>query len=224
MSGRVEPGVSTELCSICPLKYAYLGRSGERPEGRIMPKIRYIENVIRRMRLTSLKYILIIWWSMPAANPEDSKSKALRAQGALHPHPERVEDEQFRAHEFFDPRDRVQVKYEMLRRHRVEGRPVRMVVALFGVSRQAYYKTDAAFKAQGLPGLEPRRRGPKRAHKFTDEILDFIVKWRAGEAGETGENAVEAVRRRFGVSLHPHSIDRALGARKKKRRAKQGSP
>ena len=112
----------------------------------------------------------------------------------------------------------------MLRRHRVEGRPVRNVGASFGVSRQAYYKADASFKAQGLPGLEPRRRGPKRAHKFTDEILDFIVRWRAGETGETGENVAEAVQRRFGVTIHPRSLDRALKSRKKKRQAKQGMP
>lgn len=100
---------------------------------------------------------------------------------------------------------------------------MRSVVASFGVSRQSYYKTDAAFKAQGLPGLTPRRPGPKRAHKFTAEILDFIVKWRAGVAMEAGEDVVAAVLRRFGVSLHPHSIDRALSALKKKRRTKRGT-
>jgi hypothetical protein len=53
---------------------------------------------------------------------EDPKAAALRAAGALHPHPEAVRDEAFTRHEFFDRRDRVQVKYEMLRRHRVDRR------------------------------------------------------------------------------------------------------
>src|SRR2546422_7484698 len=40
------------------------------------------------------------------------KVAALRAAGALHPHPDAVDDEVFRGHDFFDRRDRVQVKYE----------------------------------------------------------------------------------------------------------------
>lgn len=152
---------------------------------------------------------------------KDSKSKVLRAYGALHRHPERVEDQEFRTHEFFDPRDRVQVKYEMLRRHRIDGRPVRKVAASFGVSRQAFYKTNASFIESGIPGLLPRRPGPKGAHKCTDEILDFIEEWRATTAAEGGGNVAEAVERRFGISLHPRSIDRALRQRKKKRQAKR---
>ena len=44
------------------------------------------------------------------------KRAALRRHGCLHRHPERVRDERFINHEFFDPEDLVQVKYEMLRR------------------------------------------------------------------------------------------------------------
>jgi hypothetical protein len=46
----------------------------------------------------------------------DPKSRALQQEDSLHPHPEQVTDELFLTHEFFDPRDLVQVKYEMLRR------------------------------------------------------------------------------------------------------------
>jgi Helix-turn-helix domain len=105
--------------------------------------------------------------------PEDVKTTALRTAGALPPHPEAVQDPVFGTHEFFDARDRVQVKYEMLRRHRVDGRPVTEVATAFGVSRQAFYGAEAAFTGAGLPGLLPRRRGPKRAHKCTESILGF---------------------------------------------------
>ena len=53
---------------------------------------------------------------MPKKPPPDPKSLALRQQGCLNPHPERVSDELFQTREFFDARDLVQVKYEMLRR------------------------------------------------------------------------------------------------------------
>src|SRR4051794_39195939 len=104
----------------------------------------------------------------------DTKSEALRQQGSLHPNPEHVHDEAFRRDEFFDPRDLVQVRYEMLRRHQIDGDAVTEVASVFGVSRQAYYMTEAAFEARGIAGLMPRRRGPQRAHKCTDEILDFV--------------------------------------------------
>ena len=153
--------------------------------------------------------------------PSDPKSAALRAAGALHPHPETVQDETFARDEFFDRRDRVQVKYEMLRRHRLEGRPVTEVATAFGVSRQAFYQAETALRSGGIPGLLPRRRGPRRAHKCSDEVLDFVEQWRAAPASEREANVVEAVRRRFKVSLHPRSITRALARRKKKRQARR---
>ena len=90
-------------------------------------------------------------------------------------------DEAFLSHPFFDPRDRVQVKYEMVRRHRVDGKPVTEVAARFGVSRQAFYEASAAFEAHGIPGLVPKRPGPKGAHKCTDAVVDYVERWRAGK-------------------------------------------
>ena len=150
---------------------------------------------------------------MPIKPIDDPRLAALREQRALHRHPETVQDEVFRSDDFFDPRDLVQVRYEMLRRHRIDGKAVSDVAHSFGVSRQAFYVTDASFRNRGLPGLLPRRRGPRRAHKCTDEILDFVERLGAA-AGK--EPAVEAVRRRFGVSINPRSIERALRRRKKK--------
>lgn len=169
-------------------------------------------------------WYIVLLTTMPAhpSKDVDRKAAALRSAGALHPRPEAVQDEAFSAHEFFDPRDRVQVKYEMLRSHHTEGRPVTEVAKSFGVSRQGFYKSDAAFKAQGISGLLPRRRGPKRAHKCSDEVLDFVEEWRAAPAADRREGVAGAVERHFGVRIHPRSIDRALARRKKKRRTRRG--
>ena len=148
--------------------------------------------------------------------PEDPKIAALRAAGALHPRPDAVHDETFADQAFFDRRDRVQVKYEMLRRHQVEGRPVTEVATAFGVSRQAFYAAETAFTTAGLPGLLPRPRGPKGAHKCTDAILDFVEQQRAETPGSsTAAMAAAAVREHFGVAIHPRSLARALVRRKK---------
>lgn len=155
---------------------------------------------------------------MKRSNPKrvvDGKTEALRQQGALHPNPDAVQDEAFRRGEFFDPRDRVQVRYEMLRRHRVDGQAVTEVSAAFGVSRQAFYTTETAFEGMGISGLLPRQRGPKRAHKCTDEILDFVEQLRTDSTAE--EDVTKAIRKRFGVVLNPRSVERALVRRKKKR-------
>ena len=153
----------------------------------------------------------------PKSRP-DVKTQALREAGALHPHPEVVRDEVFLSHPFFDPRDRVQVKYEMVRRHRIEGRPVTEVAARFGVSRQAFYEAAAAFEAHGIPGLVPKRPGPKRAHKCTEAVVDYVERWRAGEDVREDEPLTAAVARRFGISIHARSLDRAVARRKKKPR------
>src|ERR1700723_4370356 len=132
------------------------------------------------IRLTSMKQ----QGTSKTGRAVDAKAEALRRQGALHPHPDSVRDEAFRQGEFFDSRDLVQVRYEMLRRHQVDGQAVTEAAVAFGVSRQAFYTAEAAFEERGISGLLPRRRGPKRAHKCTTEILDFGGQWRPGAPAE----------------------------------------
>ena len=75
---------------------------------------------------------------------------------------------------FFDPEDLVQVKYEMLRRVREEGASVTQASAAFGFSRPSFYAAQAAFQEAGLPGLVPRRPGPRRAHKLSGPVLALL--------------------------------------------------
>ena len=100
---------------------------------------------------------------MPKHSPSDLKLEALRQQGTLNPRPQDVTDDLFETSEFFDARDVVQVKYEMLRRVEKEGRPITEAAAVFGFSRPSFYQAQAAFEQDGLAGLVPRKRGPKEA-------------------------------------------------------------
>jgi len=148
---------------------------------------------------------------------QDSKSRALREHGMLHPRPHQVHDPLFQDSEFFDPRDLVQVKYEMLRRVRVEGLSVTAAAKAFGFSRVAFYQAMAAFRQEGLPGLLPRRRGPKAANKLTDAVLEFIDQQRAADRSLRAPQLAALVQEHLGLSVHPRSIERALA-----RRAKRG--
>ena len=98
----------------------------------------------------------------------------LEAHGAAHPHPEAVTDSLFRDSAFFDPNDLVQVKYEMLRSVEQDGRAVVEAAEAFGLSRPVYYVTRELFNREGLPGLLPRKRGPKRPHKLTEDALAVL--------------------------------------------------
>ena len=148
--------------------------------------------------------------------PADAKTRSLKQHGCLNPHAERVRDELFLSNAFFDPRDLVQVRYEMLRRVREDGVPVSHAAASFGVSRPTWYQAQRAYEAGGLPGLLPDRPGPRRPHKLSDEVVEALRAAKSEQPELTAADLVELVRTRFGISVHRRSIDRAL-AREKKR-------
>jgi transposase len=137
--------------------------------------------------------------------------QALNAQGAAHPRPQTVTDPLFGNSAFFDPHDLVQVKYEMLRSVEKEGRAVVEAAEAFGLSRPVFYVTQELFKREGLPGLLPRKRGPKRPHKLSDEVLAVLSR-AIQEAGRMlkGEELAELLLQRCGVRAHPRSILRRL--------------
>ena len=146
----------------------------------------------------------------------DPKADALREQGCLHPHPEKVTDEAFTASEFFDPRDLVQVKYEMLRRVRADGHSVSQSAARFGLSRPSYYQAQKAYAEGGLPALLPKKPGPRRAHKLSAEVVETLREALAEKPELKAQELAQLVTQRFGFSVHRRSIERALVRREKK--------
>jgi len=153
---------------------------------------------------------------MPKAN-RDPKCDALREHDCLHPHPEKVTDEAFAGNAFFDPRDLVQVKYEMLRRVRVDGQSVSHSAACFGLSRPSYYQAQAAYEVGGLPALLPKKPGPRRAHKLTEVVVALLHETLRAQPDLRSRDLVALVEAHFGVSVHPRSIERALVRQEKKR-------
>jgi transposase len=146
----------------------------------------------------------------------DRKTLELKRTGTLNPHPETVTDPLFEGNPFFDPRDLLQVRYEMLRRHNAEQMSILDAAAAFGVSRPTFYQAQSAFARAGLAGLLPQQRGPKRGHKVTAAVLDYVANLRANEPGLTTVQCVQAVRDHFGVTIHRRSLERARARGKKK--------
>jgi transposase len=150
----------------------------------------------------------------PRGSPADPKVTALRESRCLNPHPEQVTDEAFLAGEFFDARDAVQVKYEMVRRVSVDGAQVTATAAAFGYSRPSYYQAAAALAASGLDGLVPARPGPRSGHKLTEQILTWAEQQLADDPALKPAGLAAPIAEAFGVRVHPRSIERALARRR----------
>lgn len=151
---------------------------------------------------------------MSADHAQRSKAQVLLEEGTLNAVPDKVSDPKFRKGEFFDPRDLVQVKYEMLRRVRVEHVPVAHAAEQYGLSRPTYYQASANFDQAGIAGLVPKKRGPRRRHKLTREVLTYLEQQRVAGQPLRARELARRVRQRFDLDLHPRTIERALNGKK----------
>jgi transposase len=152
---------------------------------------------------------------VPAKNNSSlAKAAALLEEGTLNPLPEKVADSKFHGSEFFDPRDVVQVKYEMLRRVFVEKLSVTDAAEEYGVSRPTYYQTMAGFDEAGIAGLVPKKRGPRGPHKLSVEVLDFLTANVVFGTPIRARKLAALVLQKFGLSVHPRTIERALDGKK----------
>lgn len=136
----------------------------------------------------------------------DSRRRALETSGLVHPRPEAVIAAPFAGdNAFFFALDKVQVKYEMLRAHVVDGQTVTAAARAHGYSRAEFYLVAAAFEEAGMGGLVDGRRGRKGPTKLTPEVTAFL-----DELGECSAAAAAAeLEATLGVRLHPRSIQRA---------------
>ncbi|MGH9157937.1 MAG: helix-turn-helix domain-containing protein [Acidimicrobiales bacterium] len=138
---------------------------------------------------------------------QQTRRRALDASGLVHPRPEAVTAPLFHSNEaFFLASDKVQVKYEMLRAHVVDGISATTAAATHGYSRAGLYLVANAFEERGMAGLvdgRPGRRGPL---KLTEEIVAYLQ----GAPGATsGAELAREVESRFGVVLHRRTVERA---------------
>jgi transposase len=106
----------------------------------------------------------------------------------------------------------------MLRRVQTEGKSVTDAAGNFGFSRPSFYQALSAFEQDGLAGLVPQKRGPKQAHKLTEEVITFINETRQKEPSIRLADLVTLIEERFGTKVHPRSIERSLLRHQKKLR------
>src|SRR5205809_5449414 len=144
-----------------------------------------------------------------------AKKKALLASGTLNPHPEDVRSELFKM-DFFDPWDRAQVKYEMLRAHSVDGDPVAEACRQFGFSRESFYQIQQAFSELGFISFLPGKRGRKGPVKLKGEVLEFALEKKKENPDLDPAQLAALIKQRYGTEIHRTTVMRGM---KKKRRS-----
>lgn len=145
------------------------------------------------------------------------KAAILKRRRCLNPRPGDVVDPNFASgNPFFDARDLVQVKYEMLRRVWRDGESVTKASAVFGLSRPSFYNAMRAFGSEGMEGLAAKPPGPRGPHKLNEEVMAFVEQALGENDSIRPSRLATLIKDAFGVSVHPRSIGKAL-RRKKKR-------
>lgn len=149
---------------------------------------------------------------------KSSKLIRLRQAGLLHPHPDRVRDPLFLDQpDFFDSHDLLQVHYELLRAHLLDGDKIAGLCRRFGVSRQTFYNLLARFLQRGSSGLLPGRPGPKGPSKLSREVARFAEREWAGEEDISGSLLASRINAQLGVSLHKRTVEKLLQELRRKK-------
>jgi transposase len=148
-----------------------------------------------------------------------AKRKALLASGTLNPHPEAIRSQLFKM-DFFDPCDRAQVKYEMLRSHAVDGDPVAEACRQFGFSRQSFYQIQQAFSEFGFSSFLPGKPGRKGPVKLKGEVLAFALEKQKENPDIDPAQLAALIQERFSLEMHRTTVMR--GMKKKPRSPAEG--
>lgn len=142
------------------------------------------------------------------------RRRTLGEAGLLHPRPAAVIAEPFRSHpEFFWATDKVQVKYEMLRAHVLDGRAVAQAAAEHGYSRASFYLVQHAFERAGMAGLLDERPGRRGPTKVSGEVLAFLERRHRERPDASGAELAGELEVALGVRLHRRTVERALRGR-----------
>lgn len=135
-----------------------------------------------------------------------ARLRTLEETGLVHPRAREVTASLFTgSRSFFLPDDKVQVKYEMLRAHLLDGLTADRAARVHGYSRAAFYLILRAFDERGMLGLLDEKRGRKGPWKLTPEVLSFIG---AADPSRSGAELAREIERRFGVEIHRRTVER----------------
>jgi transposase len=138
------------------------------------------------------------------------KDDVLKENGCFNANHEKVSAAVFNSIPFFDKKDIVQVKYEMVRAASNNEGSITDIADAFGFSRKSYYQISGAFNSGGLYALVHRKTGPKTAHKLNADVQGFINTYLGENRGASANEISAAIEAEMRVRIHPRTIYRFL--------------
>lgn len=148
--------VSSQFCRRCSENFAVLKWRSQHPEN-------FVEGIMGSV---------------------DTKALALRQHYALHRRPAAVRASLFQQGiPFFDARDLIQVRYELLRAVKRDRVTIAEAARLFGCSRTTYYSALAAWEQAGFLGLLPEPPGPRVGKRVHPRSVERARAWQAQKGG-----------------------------------------
>ena len=138
-----------------------------------------------------------------------TKIQRLSETRTLNPDPESVTDPLFANSSFFDPKDLLQVRYEMVRSH-IKETTLKETAARYGMSVATCVRLKRTYREGGLHALIPGRRGPRGPRKITPEMLDFAKEYLEHHGDTSIRTLAKLVSEQFEVSIHFSALHRAL--------------
>lgn len=145
---------------------------------------------------------------------DDDKVKFLKENGSFNRNASSVTSPLFKSNTYFDAKDLVQVKYEMLRAVKNNELSVSEASRQFGFSRTAYYKTEKRFMEAGVDGLCLQKTGPKSPAKVTGDVLSFASDLKTRRPDITNDEIIREIRTQRGVTIHKRSLQRERAKKK----------
>jgi len=136
------------------------------------------------------------------------KQDILLKNGTYNKNHIKVTEQRFINDDFYDSRDLVQVKYEMLRTVRESERTVDEVAGKFGFSRSGFYKIKSTFEKEGVSAFVPNKTGPQNARKLTKEHQQFIDSYLRDNPDTSSGNMVIILKAERGIEVSKRTVER----------------
>ena len=140
----------------------------------------------------------------------ENKLNKLKENGTYNKNESNVKSELFKINPFFDSRDLVQVKYEMIRCVEKDGVSVKTASELYGFSRVSFYKIREYFNKYGFEGLFNQKRGPHGSYKLSDEAIEFIYLTQNNTPEISNAEICEIIFSKYNIRVHPRTISRII--------------
>ena len=138
------------------------------------------------------------------------KEDRLKASNTFNPDYDKISDPKFSIDSIMDPRDLLQVRYELVRSVEYDNTPITHAAEEYGVSERTARRYIQSMKAGGLSALIPGKSGPSGPSVLKQEVCDFIDAYVASHPRASGKKVCDAIAQSMNISVGQRTVERYL--------------